>query len=82
MFALNDYNLKLIVTREEHINHSQCIKDISRKYMHVYVDPERRSVNVLSHKKDKILLICLMFYIIISLVNNSEETHTNLRITK
>lgn len=52
MFSLNDNNLKLIVTREEHINHSQCIKDISRKYMHVYVDPERRSVKVLSHKKN------------------------------
>lgn len=63
MFALNDNNLKLIVTQEEHIKRSQCMKDISAKQMHVYVDPERRSVKELSHKKDKILLICLMFYI-------------------
>lgn len=40
MFALNDNNLKLIVTQEEHINRSQCMKDISAKQMYLSIQKE------------------------------------------
>lgn len=50
--------------------------------MYLYVDLERRFVKILSYKKNRIFLICLMFYIIILLVNNLEEIYINLRIMK